>query len=176
MTPSGFVKMSASCSCVLTYLSSTLLALTFSLSQWYFTSKCFVLSARHGLPVVSRASIEAAGCGPPVASLRRHCSSAQSKLMSSDDSSLPFSVPCPLMGAGALLAGSRALGPGPSFISTSGASPVSLTPSLMTAMRRRWSPIAHPQLPSDQQRAEEYEGGTASKTIRLRSDLLRGEH
>ena len=70
------------------------------------------------------------------------------------------------MGAGALLAGSRAQGPGPSFISTSGASPVSLTPSLMTAMRRRWSPIAHPQLPSDQQRAEEYEGGlfSAEKT------------
>ena len=30
-----------------------------------------------------------------------------------------FSVPCPLMGAGALLAGSRAQGPGPSFISSS---------------------------------------------------------
>ena len=47
-SPSPLVSISATCSVVRMYLSSTSFFFTFSLSQWYLISKCLVRSARHG--------------------------------------------------------------------------------------------------------------------------------
>ena len=51
-SPRLLVRMSATWSCVEMYFNSTSLALTFSLSQWYLTSKCLVRSARHGFVAI----------------------------------------------------------------------------------------------------------------------------